>query len=86
MKEIIHYYDVKKKKQMWVRETILLAKILSMVTQNTLICTFQGPNRKVARLAPSHPSSYTLYLLTNLANCHVHVKGTMHLSNLLQPS
>lgn len=56
MKEIIHYYHVKKKKkQMWVRETILLAKILSMVTQNTLICTFQGPNRKVARLAPPIP-------------------------------
>lgn len=44
-----------KKKQMWVRETIPLAKILSMVTQNTLICTFQGPNRKVARLAPPIP-------------------------------
>lgn len=55
MKEITHYYDVKNKKQMWVRETILLAKILSMVTQNTLICTFQGPNRKVARLAPPIP-------------------------------
>ena len=46
---------LKKKKQMWVRETILLAKILSMVTQYTLICTFQGPNRKVARLAPPIP-------------------------------